>query len=91
MGSDLKDSQALLYVLHSLDHSKCPLDAIKEEDNLKRAEYMINNAEALGVPALVRPSDITSGNVKLNTVFVASIFNHKHGLEELTKEEYDAA
>jgi hypothetical protein len=52
---------------------------------------MINNAEALGVPALVRPSDITSGNVKLNTVFVASIFNHKHGLEELTKEEYDAA
>lgn len=42
---------------------------------------MINNAEALGVPPLVRPSDITSGNVKLNTVFVSTIFNHKHGLE----------
>jgi hypothetical protein len=58
---------------------------------LKKAEHVIKNAEKLGVPALVRPSDITSGNVKLNTVFVASIFNTKHGLEELTEEEYKSA
>ena len=52
---------------------------------------MIKNAEKLGVPAVVRPSDIISGNVKLNTVYVASIFNTKHGLEELTQEEYESA
>ena len=55
----------------------------------KRAEMMINNAEKLGVPPVVRPSDITSGNVKLNTVFVAEVFNTKHGLEDLTKEELE--
>ena len=90
LGGDLKDSEALLYVLNSLDSSSS-LDALKEEDHLKRAEMMIKNAEKLGVPAVVRPSDIISGNVKLNTVFVASIFNTKHGLEELTQEEYESA
>lgn len=49
---------------------------------------MIANADSIGVPSLVRPTDITSGNVKINTVFVASIFNLKHGLEELTEAEY---
>lgn len=51
---------------------------------------MIKNSEALGVPPLIRPSDITSGNVKINTVFVASIFNTKHGLEELNEQEKEA-
>lgn len=80
-----------MYVLHSLDSQKCPLDALKEEDNIKRAEHVINNAGAIGVPPLVRPTDITTGNVKLNTVFVATIFNTKHGLEELTQEQYEVA
>lgn len=52
---------------------------------------MINNALALGVPDIVRPRDIVTGNTKVNTLFVSYIFNTKHGLEELTKEEYDAA
>ncbi len=43
----------------------------------------------MGVPPLVRPSDITSGNVKINTVFVSEIFNTKHGLEELNEEEIE--
>ena len=30
------------------------------------------------------------GNVKINTVYVSYIFNTRHGLEELTAEEYDA-
>lgn len=51
---------------------------------------MIKNSEALGVPPLVRPSDITSGNVKINTIFVAEIFNTKHGLEELNEKELEA-
>jgi len=38
----------------------------------------------------VRPSDITSGNVKLLTIFVAELFNTKHGLEQLNEEELEA-
>lgn len=87
LGSDLKDSQALIYVMNRLEPSKCSLEGLKEEENVKRAEIMINNAESMGVPPLVRPSDIITGNVKLNTVFVAELFNTKHGLEELTEEE----
>ncbi len=49
----------------------------------KRADILIKNAESIGVPALVRPTDISSGNSKLLTVFVAELFNTKHGLEEL--------
>jgi hypothetical protein len=30
------------------------------------------------------------GYEKINTLFVSYVFNTKHGLEELTKEEYDA-
>ena len=91
LGGDLKDSIALLHVLNRLEPSKCSLDGIREEDTVRRAEMMINNAESIGVPSIVRPSDITSGNVKINTVFVAQIFNLKHGLEELTAEEYEKA
>jgi len=52
---------------------------------------MIKSALGMGVPDIVRPKDITTGNVKVNTLFVSYIFNTKHGLEELTAEEYDAA
>ena len=75
LGSDLKDSTALLYVLNSLDSGKCNLAGLSEEDLVKRADILIKNSEALGVPPLVRASDITSGNVKILTVFVAEIFN----------------
>ena len=41
LGGDLKDSIPLLYVLNSLDSSKCHLEALNEEDAVKRAEQMI--------------------------------------------------
>jgi hypothetical protein len=90
LGSDLKDSIAILHVLNSLDKDRCTLAALSESDVNKRAEGAIRNAEILGVPPLIRAADITSGNVKLLTVFVAEIFNTKHGLEELNEEEKEA-
>jgi len=51
---------------------------------------MIRNSLALGVPDIVRARDIVAGNEKVNTLFVSYIFNTKHGLEELNKEELDA-
>jgi plastin-1 len=90
LGSDLKDSVALIQVLNSLDKERCSLAALSEEDTVKRADTMIKNAESIGVPALVRASDICSGNSKLLTIFVAELFNTKHGLEELNEEEKEA-
>lgn len=74
-----------------MDKSKCSLEAINEEDNLKRAEHLILNAHSLGVPDVASAEDIIKGNSKVNTIFVSELFNAKHGLEELTKEEYEAA
>ena len=35
---------------------------------------MITNALAMGVPDVVNPKDITTGNVRVNTLFVSYIF-----------------
>lgn len=91
LGKDLTDSFALFHVLNQLDSKNCTLDGIDTEDLSDRAQIMINNSLAMGVPQLVGPKDITQANLKINTLFVAYIFNTKHGLEELTEEEYAAA
>lgn len=52
---------------------------------------MINNSKALGVSDIIGATDFIKGNSRVNTVYVAEIFNTKHGLQELTKEEFDAA
>jgi len=48
---------------------------------------MIGNSDALGVPHVMDATDFVKSNTKANTIFVAEIFNTKHGLEELNKEE----
>ena len=94
MGKDLVDSKALIYVLNRLDNSKCSLNALEEGDELERANIMIGNAEALGVPPLLSGAELLKANVKINTIFVSYLFNINHGLDELNeemKEAYDAA
>lgn len=73
-----------------MDKDKCNLAALSESDLVKRADTTIKNAESIGTPALVRPSDIVSGNSKLLTIFVAELFNTRHGLEQLNEEEKEA-
>lgn len=73
-----------------MDKDKCNLAALSESDLVKRADSTIKNAESIGTPALVRPSDIVSGNSKLLTIFVAELFNTRHGLEQLNEEEKEA-
>ena len=51
---------------------------------------MINHSKDLGVvPPVVTPSDIMKGNSKVNSVFVAQIFNTYYELapDEETKDE----
>jgi plastin-1 len=87
LGSDLKDSQSIYYVLNQLDKKNCPLNHIDEPDQVKRAQEMINNSNAMGVPEVVDSKDWVKGNPKVNVVYVAEIFNTKHGLDPLTDKE----
>lgn len=41
---------------------------------------MIDNSKAIGVPDVCGANDIVIGNTKINTLFVAEIFNTNHGL-----------
>ena len=87
LGADLKDSLAYTHLLHSLDRA-CGLEALSEPDLLKRAEHVVRHSiDTIGAPDLLAPKDIAEGNAKLNTVFLAELFNTKHGLEELNEEE----
>lgn len=90
LGKDLADSVAYIHLFHSLD-SSTDKSALSNEDLNTRASHVLVCANNLHVPDTLRSEDIVSGNSKLNTLFVAAIFNTKHGLEELTQEEYEKA
>lgn len=86
--SDLKDAENYTILLNQLDKSL-------NKDGLtmpveKRAEKVIADSNKLGVPNVIYPKDIISGNQKLNTLFCAEVFNTCPGLEA-TEEEYNAA
>ena len=91
LGGDLKDSRKLIYVLNQLDAGNCTLDALEEADDTERARKMIASATSMGVEDCIGAGDLCKGNPKVNSVFVAAIFNCKHGLQELTQEEFEAA
>ena len=71
--SDLKDGEVYLRVLHSLGGDKCPIDVLSNPDPAARAEAVITNAQALEIPTFIQPSDITTGNKRLNLAFVAQV------------------
>lgn len=91
MGKDLKDSEALLHVLHRLDRKKCPLDALASDDPALRAVNVIENASALGVPNVVTSYSILGGNDRLNTLFCSCIFNTIHGIKPVRIGEFEPA
>jgi len=71
-----------MYVMNQLDPRACTLDGLSEREDLKRAEIMINNSKRLGCDEVVGPHDIIKGNEKVNIIFVAELFNTKHGLDD---------
>lgn len=86
LGKDLADSKACLHVMNQLD-SNCSLAALSEPDDTKRGELMLLESQKLGVADVIGHNDIVKGNSKVNIIFVAELFNTKHGLQELTKVE----
>ncbi|KAM4621789.1 plastin-3-like [Polymixia lowei] len=91
--SEIKDSRAYFNLLQQIapDGSKedvprinIDMMGLNERDDLRRAECMLQQADRLGCRQFVTPSDVVSGNPKLNLAFVANLFN-KH--PALTKPE----
>ena len=89
---DVKDSEKYTILLNQLNKNLCDKSALDEPDKKKRAKKVIENSKKLGAESYITPEDIVAGNSKLNTLFVASIFNAYPGLDPPTEEEkYEAA
>ena len=85
--SDIKDSVAYTYLLHRMVPAKCDTSAVSLDDMDARASKVISNSCGIGIPKLMSAGDISSGNGKLNLMFVAELFNTYPCLEPLTEEE----
>ena len=48
---------------------------------------MIANGKAINVAELTSGKDWVKGNPKSNSIWVAEVFNTRHGLEELNEQE----
>ncbi|XP_069831512.1 plastin-1 [Dendropsophus ebraccatus] len=78
---DIKDSKAYFHLLREiapkdgLNDVFIDFSGFNEPNDLKRANYMLNQADKLGCKQFVTPSDVVSGNPKLNLAFVANLFN----------------
>ena len=89
---DVKDSEKYIVLLNQLDKNKCDKSGLQESDLTKRANKVLADAKKLGANSYINAKDICNGNAKLNTLFVASIFNACPGLDPPTEQEqYDAA
>jgi len=91
---DIKDSEAYTILLNQLAPDRCDQNALREKNHEKRAGMVLDNAKKIEKDGQriewanhMKPSDITSGNSKLNLAFVANLFNVIPGLEKLSEEE----
>ncbi|XP_008326015.1 plastin-2 [Cynoglossus semilaevis] len=96
--SDIKDSKAYYNLLNQVapkgDEEGIPAIAIdmsglRANEDLKRAELMLDQAERLGCRQFVMPPDVVRGNPKLNLAFVANLFNKYPALKKPENQDID--
>ncbi|XP_014666358.1 PREDICTED: plastin-1-like [Priapulus caudatus] len=82
--SDIMDSEAYIHLLNQIAPKEAGVTttAIHETDKLKRAESMLCEADKIDCRAFVTAQDVVSGNSKLNTAFVANLFNMYPALDK---------
>ncbi|XP_074860892.1 plastin-1 isoform X2 [Carettochelys insculpta] len=95
---DIKDSRAYYHLLNQIapkgdKDDEIPinidLSGFNETNDLKRAEYMLQQADKLGCRQFVTPADVVAGNPKLNLAFVANLFNTYPALHKPDSSTYD--
>ncbi|XP_061090284.1 plastin-3 isoform X2 [Conger conger] len=96
--NSVKDSRAYFHLLNQIspkglkegeDRIDIDMSGFGEKDDLKRAEYMLQQADALGCRQFVTPADVVSGNPKLNLAFVANLFNKYPSLTKPENQDID--
>ncbi|XP_072370389.1 plastin-2 isoform X2 [Scyliorhinus torazame] len=96
--TDVKDSKAYYHLLNQIapkgdeeGQAPIPVDmsGINENDDLKRAESMLQQAERLGCRQFVTATDVVRGNPKLNLAFVANLFNKYPALRKPENQDID--
>ncbi|XP_040285881.1 plastin-1 [Bufo bufo] len=87
---DIKDSKAYFHLLREIAPKDGFIDfsGFNEPNDLKRANYMLNQADKLGCRQFVTPSDVVSGNPKLNLAFVANLFNMYPALNKVNGYDF---
>ncbi|CAI4227214.1 unnamed protein product [Auanema sp. JU1783] len=77
--SDIVDSEIYTYLLNQIAPAGTgvSLAPLSVRGNVDRAGAMLEEADKLDCREFVTPSDVASGNYKLNLAFVANLFN-KH-------------
>ncbi|XP_032830822.1 plastin-3-like isoform X1 [Petromyzon marinus] len=84
--TDIQDSRAYFHLINQIapkgdvaGEEKIDIDmaGFTEQDETKRAEQMLQQAERLDCRQFVTPTDVVRGNYKLNLAFVANLFS-KH-------------
>ncbi|KAJ3588827.1 hypothetical protein NHX12_009681 [Muraenolepis orangiensis] len=96
--SDIKDSRAYFHLLNQISPKGTEEDqpridismaGFAEKDDQRRAEAMLQQADRLGCRQFVTPTDVVSGNPKLNLAFVANLFNKYPALTKPEGEDID--
>ncbi|CAJ0943035.1 unnamed protein product [Ranitomeya imitator] len=94
----LPDSRAYFHLLNQIapkgqkegeERIDINMSGFSEKDDLKRAEYMLQQADRLGCRQFVTPADVVSGNPKLNLAFVANLFNKYPALTKPENQDID--
>ncbi|KAM9007873.1 plastin-1 isoform 1-T2 [Guaruba guarouba] len=95
---DIKDSRAYYHLLDQIAPKGGDLDELPikidfsgfhDKNDLRRAEYMLQQADKLGCRQFVTPADVVAGNPKLNLAFVANLFNTYPALHKPENSSYD--
>ncbi|XP_041076090.1 plastin-3 isoform X3 [Polyodon spathula] len=98
LSSDIKDSKAYFHLLNQIapkgtkeDEARIDINmsGFNEKDDLKRAEFLLQQADRLGCRQFVTPADVVSGNPKLNLAFVANLFNKYPALTKPENQDID--
>ncbi|KAH0630786.1 hypothetical protein JD844_003993 [Phrynosoma platyrhinos] len=96
--SEIKDSRAYFHLLNQIapkgqkegePQIDINMSGFNEKDDLKRAECMLQQADRLGCRQFVTPTDVVSGNPKLNLAFVANLFNKYPALTKPENQDID--
>ncbi|XP_071995690.1 plastin-1 [Engystomops pustulosus] len=88
---DIKDSKAYFHLLREIAPKNdvfIDFSGFDDPNDLKRANCMLNQADKLGCRQFVTPSDVVSGNPKLNLAFVANLFNMYPALNKANGNDF---